>query len=192
VAAPSVVTTACRRTAAAEKRTRRLSRAEETDRERGARRGERFFCFIEGLQQGIRLRQWIHRCTQPVKWWATPVGDHERGVGLWVAAPSDAAPGVQGIFPAGPWARRPRPVKSGGLVPLQWAKPIYHFFNCSKIFQLPNRFKFANYEKGTSIAPKISTLYMVEDKFKRRNFHFGKEFKFPTEFELQIQEGKQI
>jgi hypothetical protein len=33
---------------------------------------------------------------------------------------------------------------------------------------------------------------MVEDKFKRRNFNFGKEFKFPTEFELKIQEGKQI
>jgi hypothetical protein len=60
------------------------------------------------------------------------------------------------------------------------------------IFQLPNRFKFANYEKGTSRAPKISKLYMVEDKFNGRNFHFGKEFKFPTEVELKIQEGKHI
>jgi hypothetical protein len=29
---------------------------------------------------------------------------------------------------------------------------------------------------------------MEKDKFKRNNFPFGKKFKFPTEFELQIQE----
>jgi hypothetical protein len=26
----------------------------------------------------------------------------------------------------------------------------------------------------------------VEDKVKRKNFHFGSKFKFPTEFELKI------
>jgi hypothetical protein len=33
---------------------------------------------------------------------------------------------------------------------------------------------------------------MLEDKFKRNKFPLGKEFKFPTKFELKIQEGKQI
>jgi hypothetical protein len=81
------------------------------------------------------------------------------------------------------------PVKLAGLVPLQWARPIYPFFNCLKIFQLPSRFKFSNYEKGTSRAQKNSKLYMAEYKFKRSNFPFGKEFKFPIEFEVKIKEA---
>jgi hypothetical protein len=108
------------------------------------------------------------------------IDDRGRGDSLWVAAPLDVAPGVQGIFPGGPWARRPQPVKLDGLVLLQWARPIYPFFNCSKIFQLPNGFKFANYEKGTSKASKFSKLYMEKHKFKCSNFPIGKEFKFPT------------
>jgi hypothetical protein len=55
-----------------------------------------------------------------------------------------------------------------------------------RLSQLPNRFKLASHQKGTSRAPKISNLYMVADKFKRNNFPFGKKFKFPTEFELKI------
>jgi hypothetical protein len=33
---------------------------------------------------------------------------------------------------------------------------------------------------------------MVVEYFTRNNSPFGKEFKFPTKFELKIQEGKQI
>jgi hypothetical protein len=42
------------------------------------------------------------------------------------------------------------------------------------------------YKSCTSYNPKISKLCMLEDKFKRDNFPFGKEFNVQTEFELKI------
>jgi hypothetical protein len=43
-----------------------------------------------------------------------------------------------------------------------------------------------------SRCPKISNLGMVVEYFTRNNSPFGKKFKFTKEFELKIQEGKQI
>jgi hypothetical protein len=65
----------------------------------------------------------------------------------------------------------------GGLAQL-------NLFNYSKDFQKSNQFKLTKYENGTFITPKISKLCMPEDNFKRNNFSCGKEFKFPTEYEL--------
>jgi hypothetical protein len=39
--------------------------SEEHEEEKGP------FCFVEGLQLGLRPRQWAHGCTRPVKWWVT-------------------------------------------------------------------------------------------------------------------------
>jgi hypothetical protein len=83
-----------------------------------------------------------------------------------------------GIFPGGPWARRPR----AGLT--EWAgtalmgQTHLPFSNCSKIFQFPNRSKLANYEKCLSRAPKFSKPGMVVDKLKRNIFRCGNEFRF--------------
>jgi hypothetical protein len=49
-----------------------------------------------------------------------------------------------------------------------------------------------NKERGTSQATKFSKLGTVEDKLKTNKFSFGKKSKFQTEFELKIQERKQI
>jgi hypothetical protein len=64
--------------------------------------------------------------------------------------------------------------------------PIIHYF-----LQSTNQFKFLKCEKGNSILPKFSKLFIVEDKFKRNIFPFGNKFKFPTEFELKIPGPKQ-
>jgi hypothetical protein len=42
--------------------------------------------------------------------------------------------------------------------------------------------------KSCTSPPKITNFGHVVDKFKRNNFTFGKEFKFPTKFQLKIQE----
>jgi hypothetical protein len=43
-------------------------------------------------------------------------------------------------------------------------------------------------QKGTSKVSQISKPCQAIEKFKRNNFPFGKDFKFPLEFELKIQE----
>jgi hypothetical protein len=40
---------------------------------------------------------------------------------------------------------------------------------------------------NASLPQKIGKLCMVVDKWKRNNFPFGNEFKFPAEFEIKIQ-----
>jgi hypothetical protein len=70
--------------------------------------------------------------------------------------------------------------KLGWATLWQWAGTLTLFHLIQRFFHLPNQFKIANYEKGTSVAPKISKHCKVEDKLKRKNFPFGKKFKFPT------------
>jgi hypothetical protein len=64
--------------------------------------------------------------------------------------------------------------------------------NYVKIFPITKLIQTKNHEKGTSLVPKLSYFCNMEDKFKGNNFPFWHKFKFPTEFELKIQEAKQI
>jgi hypothetical protein len=93
-------------------------------------------------------------------------------------AVGDGTRSALGIFPGGPWARRPWASLTGwaGTAPTGLAH--LPFSKCSKIFQFPNRFNLANYEKCISSAPKNSKLGMVVDKLKRNIFHCGNEFRF--------------
>jgi hypothetical protein len=71
---------------------------------------------------------------------------------------------------------------------LQVGQARLNLFNYSKDFQISNQFNHAKYEKGTFGTPKIFKLCMLEDKFERKNFPFGKKFKFQMDLELKIQE----
>jgi hypothetical protein len=75
---------------------------------------------------------------------------------------------------------------------LQVGRARLNLFNYSKDFQISNQFNHAKYENGTSETPKISKLCMLEVKFKRTNFPFGKKFKFQMDLELKIQEANLI
>jgi hypothetical protein len=66
------------------------------------------------------------------------------------------------------------------------------FCNYSKIFQLSNRFKFANYEKGTSRVPKISKLAMGVDTFKWDKFPFSPTSKSIWILNYKLQEQIQL
>jgi hypothetical protein len=83
-----------------------------------------------------------------------------------------------GIFPSGPWARRPRAGLTGWAGTAPMGQAHLPFSNCLKIFQFPNRFKLAKYDKCISRALKISKLGMVVDKLKRIIFRCGNEFRF--------------
>jgi hypothetical protein len=80
-------------------------------------------------------------------------GRHERkrGVVPWLARADEDKDGVRrtwalGIFPGGPWARRPQASLTGWAGTAPMGQAHLPFSNCSKIFQFPNRFKLANYE----------------------------------------------
>jgi hypothetical protein len=87
-----------------------------------------------------------------------------------------------GHLASGPW-----PSKSRWPALFKWAGPISTVKNSFPI--ISNYIKLAKYESCTSCSAKFSQLYQGVVIFKRNNFPFGKKFKFPTDFELKIQEA---
>jgi hypothetical protein len=82
----------------------------------------------------------------------------------------------------GPWPTKPR---RPALI--KWAGPISTVKNSFR--NISNYIKLAKYESCTPYSPKLSQIYQGVETFKRNNFPSGKKFKFPTNFELKIQEA---
>jgi hypothetical protein len=75
---------------------------------------------------------------------------------------------------------------------VQWARPGKYFKIFKVFFNCIQMIKFQKYKNSTSKVPKPCKLCQGVDKFRRNNHSFGKDFKFPTEFELKIEEANCI
>jgi hypothetical protein len=139
------------------------------------RGGESQLGLIEGLCVGIRAI--AHRTWAATKPWAL--------VRKQRAASSEAAWSVSGAHALGMKLAD----GAGCFLTLarhtvQMGQPNFHGLNI--VFKYSIYSKFEKYKSCTSSPPKFSKLYQIVYKFKMNNFPFGKEFKFPTQFELKI------
>jgi hypothetical protein len=95
-----------------------------------------------------------------------------------------------GIFPSGPWTRRPQDGLTRAGPHSEGGRPVQSFSQIPLIFQYSNTLQIVKNKKVTFVAQKISKLGMAQDKIERKKLPFWKKSKFPAKYELKFR--KQI